>query len=103
MAFNYKNLKNSPLYPVLVLESLFSVARRRRLVNLIGFLLIVFLFLAFGAPLLKLFPSLGLATILPAWFQIKIFGLLLIGLGIFFIFYALNAYFSANYYFTYII
>lgn len=103
MAFNFKDLKNSPIYPVIVLESIFSISRRRQLASVTGSLLIVFLFIAFIVPILRSFPALGLDTLPSAWFQIKIFGLVLFGLGLFLIFYALNAYFSAFYYFTYII
>jgi ATP-dependent Clp protease ATP-binding subunit ClpC len=83
-------LKNSPLYPVLVIESVFSSHLRRLLINLAGGLLLVLFALAtfFSA------SNLGLSHLAP-----RVWGLVCLSLAFYLVAKMTEWYFNSSYYF----
>ena len=81
-------VKNSPLYPILVLESILSSRVRRLVIKISGGLLAVLILLA------TFFSFSGLVTLAP-----KVWGLIFISLAFFLVAKLVGFYFNSSYYF----
>jgi len=83
-------LKNSPLYPILIIESVFSTRRRKVAINLAGFLFLAL----FGLATFLSASSDRLALLAP-----KVWGLVSLGLAFYLVNKMINLYFNSSYYF----
>lgn len=99
MAFNRSDIKSSPYYPVLALESLISGKRRQWLINLTKFFVFIFLALIVLASIPGMAVSLSLSDSALGLLKVKMVGLILLNLAVLVVVYCLDAYLKSSYYF----
>ena len=103
MSYSLANLKTSRIYPVLVLETIISRRRLSLLLHLLGYILIIFLFLIFADGLTANWPTLASWTAYFAAFKSKALGLAVLNFDLWLCFFLLFAYLRSAYYFKNII